>query len=63
MVRCSNLNFDRIPVEDIPNDVIELYMERNNVEKIPLEINNFTRLKILLVIKKLVLKFNLQITY
>ena len=51
MVRCSNLNFDRIPVEDIPNDVIELYMERNNVEKIPLEINNFTRLKILLVIK------------
>lgn len=47
VVRCSNLNFDRIPVEDIPNDVIELYMERNNVVKIPLEINNFTRLKIL----------------
>ena len=49
IVRCSNLNYDVIPVDQIPEDTTELYFERNGLKEIPLEINRLSKLRRMLV--------------
>ena len=39
------MGYDVIPINDIPDDVTELYLERNRIKEIPLEINRFNKLR------------------
>ena len=45
VVRCHSASYYEIPVNDIPDDVTELYMDGNKIKAIGQEINKFTKLE------------------
>ncbi|CAK8685542.1 unnamed protein product [Clavelina lepadiformis] len=44
VVRCGNAGRTSIPVDDIPPDVTELYLEMNSIPDIPMSLNRFVHL-------------------
>lgn len=44
IVRCINSGLTSFPVDDIPEDVTELYLNLNMIRMIPPEIKKFTKL-------------------
>lgn len=44
-MRCSDTLLDTIPIDDIPADVTELYLNGNTFKEIPLSINKLSRLQ------------------
>ena len=45
IVRCSHSNIQTISIDDIPDDVTEIYLDRNKIKEIPIKINKFERLQ------------------
>uniref|UniRef100_H2YXG1 Uncharacterized protein n=1 Tax=Ciona savignyi TaxID=51511 RepID=H2YXG1_CIOSA len=41
IVRCANTGLTSVPVDDIPHDVTELYLEMNDIREIPASIKKF----------------------
>nr|XP_026691209.1 slit homolog 2 protein isoform X2 [Ciona intestinalis] len=41
IVRCANAGLTSVPVDDIPHDVTELYLEMNDIREIPVAIKKF----------------------
>ena len=48
-VHCGNRGLTSFPVDDVPRDVTELYLDRNIIKQLPESIGSFTQLETLSV--------------